>query len=93
MPGVRIDAGYVEGGVVTSHYDPLIAKIVAHAPNREEAVKRLDRALEHSVVRIAGPKGPKATNKDFLRRVLGAEEFVRGDYDTALAERVAKSEK
>jgi acetyl/propionyl-CoA carboxylase alpha subunit len=91
--GVRVDAGYVEGDTVSSHYDPLIAKIIAHAPSRDEALRLLDGALEASVVGIVGPKGPKATNKDFLRRVLQSADFARGDYDTALAERIAKSKK
>jgi acetyl-CoA carboxylase biotin carboxylase subunit/3-methylcrotonyl-CoA carboxylase alpha subunit len=90
LPGVRIDAGYVEGGVVTPHYDPLVAKIVAHAATRAEAIALLDGALARSTVRLVGPKGPKATNQDFLRRVLGAPDFVRGDYDTALAESLGK---
>jgi acetyl/propionyl-CoA carboxylase alpha subunit len=93
LPGVRVDAGYVEGGTVSSHYDPLIAKIIAHGKSREEAVRLLDGALEASVVGIVGPKGPKATNKDFLRRVLRSTAFARGDYDTALAEGLAKSKK
>ena len=93
LPGVRVDAGYVEGDAVSSHYDPLIAKIIAHGASREEALRLLDRALEASVVSIVGPKGPKATNKDFLRRVLQSADFARGDYDTALAERIAKANK
>jgi acetyl-CoA carboxylase biotin carboxylase subunit/3-methylcrotonyl-CoA carboxylase alpha subunit len=91
LPGVRIDAGYVEGGIVTPHYDPLVAKIVAHADTRAAAIALLDRTLAASAVRLEGPKGPKATNQGFLRRVLGAPDFVRGDYDTGLAEALAKS--
>jgi acetyl/propionyl-CoA carboxylase alpha subunit len=91
LPGVRIDAGYVEGGAVTPHYDPLVAKVVAHAGTRTEAIALLDRTLEASDVRLEGPKGPKATNQSFLRRVLATPDFLRGDYDTALAESLAKS--
>jgi 3-methylcrotonyl-CoA carboxylase alpha subunit len=93
LPGVRIDAGYVQGGSVTSHYDPLIAKLVAHADTRERAIALLDQTLENSVVAIEGPKGPKATNQHFLRRVLAAPDFVRGEYDTSLAGLLAKSPK
>ena len=89
-PGLRVDAGFVAGGVVTSHYDPLIAKLVAHAETRAQAVALLDQALEKSVVRLEGPKGPKATNREFLRRVLASPEFGAGEYDTGLAERLAK---
>jgi acetyl-CoA carboxylase biotin carboxylase subunit/3-methylcrotonyl-CoA carboxylase alpha subunit len=91
LPGLRIDAGYVEGDSVTSHYDPLIAKLVAHAETRERAIALLDRALEESIVSLEGPKGPKATNQRFLRRVLAAPDFVRGEYDTSLAAELAKS--
>ncbi|HEX6271536.1 MAG TPA: biotin carboxylase N-terminal domain-containing protein [Polyangiaceae bacterium] len=93
LPGVRVDAGFVEGGVVTPHYDPLIAKVVAHAASRERAIALLDEALERTGLRLEGPKGPKATNRDFLRRVLAAPDFVRGEYDTALAGELAKSTK
>jgi acetyl-CoA/propionyl-CoA carboxylase biotin carboxyl carrier protein len=91
LPGVRIDAGYIEGGSVSSHYDPLVAKIVAHAENRDRAIALLDETLEKSVIALEGPKGPKATNKDFLRRVLSTPDFLRGDYDTGLAGSLVKS--
>ncbi len=91
LPGVRIDAGYVEGGSVTPHYDPLVAKLVAHAENRDRAIALLDETLDKSVVVLEGPKGPKATNRDFLRRVLVAPAFLRGEYDTGLAAELAKS--
>jgi acetyl-CoA carboxylase biotin carboxylase subunit/3-methylcrotonyl-CoA carboxylase alpha subunit len=90
FPGVRIDAGYVEGDSVTSHYDPLIAKLVAHAETREGAIALLDQALERSLVSLEGPKGPKATNQLFLRRVLAAPDFLHGQYDTSLAGLLAK---
>ena len=93
LPGVRVDAGFVEGGVVTPHYDPLIAKIVAHAETRARAIALLDQALERSSVRLEGPKGPKATNREFLRRVLASPDFARGEYDTGLAVELAKTGK
>jgi acetyl/propionyl-CoA carboxylase alpha subunit len=91
IPGLRVDAGFVEGGIITPHYDPLIAKVVAHAETRARAIALLDEALEKSAVRLEGPKGPKATNREFLRRVLASPEFAGGEYDTGLAERLAKS--
>jgi len=93
MPGVRIDAGYVEGGEVTPHYDPLIAKIIAHGATREEAILRLDAALAATEIELAGARGPRQTNRDFLRVVLASAEFRSGDYDTSLAERLAKAHK
>jgi acetyl-CoA carboxylase biotin carboxylase subunit/3-methylcrotonyl-CoA carboxylase alpha subunit len=93
MPGVRIDAGYTEGCEITPHYDPLIAKIIAHGATREEAIRRLDAALAATAVELTGPRGPRHTNRDFLRAVLESPEFRAGDYDTSLAERLAKSPK
>ncbi|HTQ06237.1 MAG TPA: biotin carboxylase N-terminal domain-containing protein [Polyangiaceae bacterium] len=93
LPGVRIDAGYVEGGEVTPHYDPLIAKIIGHGGTRAEAIARLDAALAATDVELVGARGPRQTNRDFLRAVLQTPEFRAGDYDTSLAERLAKTQK
>jgi 3-methylcrotonyl-CoA carboxylase alpha subunit len=91
MPGVRVDAGVTEGGEVTPYYDPLLAKIIAHGATRADAIARLDAALENTVLELSGPKGPRATNLAFLRTVLASPEFRAGNYDTALAERLAKN--
>ncbi len=88
--GVRVDAGVVQGLEVTPHYDPLLAKIIAVGPDRHTAIARLDGALARTRLRLVGPKGDRATNLEFLRKVLACAEFVAGAYDTALAERLAK---
>jgi len=90
-PGVRIDSGVEEGGEVTSYYDPMIAKVVAHGKDRGEAIARLDAALAATELRLAGPKGPRATNLDFLRQVLADSRFAAGTYDTSLAEALART--
>jgi acetyl-CoA carboxylase biotin carboxylase subunit/3-methylcrotonyl-CoA carboxylase alpha subunit len=90
MPGVRVDAGYAEGGEVTPHYDPLIAKIIGHGASRDEAIARLDAALAATELELVGPKGPRQSNLGFLRTVLASPEFRAGDYDTSLAERLVK---
>jgi 3-methylcrotonyl-CoA carboxylase alpha subunit len=90
LPGVRVDAGYAEGGEVTPHYDPLIAKIIAHADTRADAIRRLDAALAATEIELVGPRGPRHTNLGFLRTLLASPEFASGDYDTSLAERLAK---
>lgn len=69
LPGVRIDTGVEEGDGVTAFYDPMIAKIIAHGPDRAAALARLERALEASFV--IGP----ATNLAFLQRVLASPAF------------------
>src|SRR5690606_26633208 len=80
--GLRVDAGVVEGYEVTSHYDPLLLKLIAHGATREEAIKRLDRALEELVLRLEGKRGPRTTNQTLLRQVLASADFRGGDYDT-----------
>lgn len=88
FPGIRVDSGFLEGSEVTPFYDPLIAKVIAHGETRAEAIARLDGALEHTVISLAGPKGPRATNRDLLRQVLANSEFQSGEYDTHLIERL-----
>jgi acetyl/propionyl-CoA carboxylase alpha subunit len=92
LPGVRVDAGYAEGGEVTVHYDPLIAKIIAHAPTRLEAIERLDAALAATELSLVGPKGPRRTNREFVRKVLASAAFRNADYDTGLAAALAASD-
>jgi len=74
--GLRIDSGIREGDDVTPYYDPMIAKIIAHGPNRNDALKKLQSAI--SEVRVAGP----AVNADFLFRSLTHPEFVQGGVNT-----------
>jgi acetyl-CoA carboxylase biotin carboxylase subunit/3-methylcrotonyl-CoA carboxylase alpha subunit len=92
LPGVRIDAGIEEGGEVTPYYDPMIAKVIAHGADRDEAIVRLRGALEATELRLAGPKGPRATNLGFLVKVLNDVRFASGTYDTSLAEAIARGE-
>ncbi|HEX9297677.1 MAG TPA: biotin carboxylase N-terminal domain-containing protein [Polyangiaceae bacterium] len=87
---LRVETGFREGDTVTPFYDPLLAKIVAHADDREAAIDRLDRALAATVIELVGPKGPAQTNLPFLRRILEAVPFRRGSYDTHFAESLAK---
>jgi len=75
-PWIRVDGGVVTGDVVSTHYDPLLAKIVAYGPDRATAWRRLTRALESTVVH-----GP-ITNLDFLRELSARPEVVAGDYHT-----------
>ncbi len=74
--GLRIDAGVETGDSVTPFYDSMIAKLIAHAPTRTEALAKLRRALAGAVV--IGPK----TNLAFLSALLGAPEVEAGAFDT-----------
>jgi acetyl-CoA carboxylase biotin carboxylase subunit/3-methylcrotonyl-CoA carboxylase alpha subunit len=88
--GVRVDSGVAQGGEITPHYDPMIAKLIAHGADRAQAILRLDTALAQTELVLVGPKGPRATNLDFLRKVLASDAFGTGSYDTSLAESLAK---
>lgn len=81
VDGVRIDTGVRAGDEVSSHYDPMIAKIIAHGADRNQAAARLAAAL--SATEVAGLQ----TNRDFLRRVARDEDFLAGKLDTGFIER------
>jgi 3-methylcrotonyl-CoA carboxylase alpha subunit len=78
--GVRVDTGVEAGSEVTPFYDPMIAKIIAHGASRDEALDRLSRALEETLV--AGPH----TNSAFLHALCDAPEFREGAFDTGFIE-------
>ncbi|MEU2247002.1 biotin carboxylase N-terminal domain-containing protein [Streptomyces sp. NPDC019224] len=80
-PGVRLDTGYTGGDTIGVHYDPMIAKVIARAPTRTEAVRLLARALERA--RIHGP----VTNRDLLVRSLRHPDFVGARQDTGFYDR------
>jgi acetyl/propionyl-CoA carboxylase alpha subunit len=76
-PGVRVDAGVESGSDVSVHYDPMIAKLIAHAETRDMAIARARSALsEFDVLGLA-------TNISFLIGVLDSEAFRSGAIDTA----------
>ncbi|WP_156725004.1 acetyl/propionyl/methylcrotonyl-CoA carboxylase subunit alpha [Streptomyces apocyni] len=78
---VRLDTGYADGDEIGVHYDPMLAKVVAWAPTRAEAVRKLAGALERA--RVHGP----VTNRELLVRSLRHAEFVAGEVDTGFYER------
>ena len=77
----RVDAGVEEGGEITSWYDPMIAKVIAHGRDRGEALARLSGALR--ATEVAGV----TTNVEFLRRICDSAAFREADLDTHLIER------
>lgn len=78
VTGVRIDSGYIEGGKVTPFYDPLISKVIVHAPTRDVAIQKSQAFLSN--VEIAGLK----TNIPLFTEFLKSEEFLIGEYSTAV---------
>ncbi|MGP6171196.1 acetyl/propionyl/methylcrotonyl-CoA carboxylase subunit alpha [Microbacterium sp. A204] len=80
-PGdVRVDAAVETGSEVTGFYDPMIAKVIAYAPDRDSALERLDAALTRTT--ILGVE----TNIAFLRMLLQNERVRSGDLDTGLVD-------
>jgi propionyl-CoA carboxylase alpha chain len=76
LPGLRYDSGIEEGSVIGVHYDPMLAKIIAYGPTREDARRRLIAALRG--LGVAGVQ----TNRDFLVAVLSHDAFADGRIDT-----------
>ena len=81
MPGVRVDTGVVEGDRITVHYDPLVAKVIAHAETRERAIDRLAAAL------LAFPILGIETNVPYLLAILRHDAFRAGRMDTGFLDR------
>ncbi|GGB37293.1 3-methylcrotonyl-CoA carboxylase subunit alpha [Tistrella bauzanensis] len=79
--GVRVDSGVRAGDEVSIHYDPMIAKLIVHAPDRGQAIVKLRRAL--GTYEVAGLK----TNLAFLRRVAAHPAFAAAALDTRFIER------
>jgi acyl-CoA carboxylase subunit alpha len=76
--GIRVDTGYESGSTVSTHYDAMLAKVVAHAPTRGAAARKLAGVLQRS--RIHGVR----TNRDQLVAVLRDDRFLAGDVSTDL---------
>ena len=82
LPGdIRVDSGVEQGDEVTPHYDPMIAKLIVHAPTRTAAAARLAKACAQVEV------WPVRTNAAFLARTAADADFVAGRVDTGFIER------
>lgn len=81
--GVRVDAGVETGDLISPYYDPMVAKISAHGATRDEALRRLDAALRHTV--LFGVR----SNLDYARRVLLHPDHRAGRISTAFLEQHA----
>ena len=84
-PGLRIDAGIAEGGRMTPFYDPMVAKIIAHGRDRDDAIRRLIAALEDAP--LLGP----TTNGRFLRDLIDHPRFRAAAMHTTLLDEWAAS--
>jgi 3-methylcrotonyl-CoA carboxylase alpha subunit len=82
--GLRIDAGYREGDLVSPHYDAMLAKVIAWAPTRDAAIERLNRGLEETDVRGV------VTNIPFLSALVTHPDVRANAIDTGFIERELK---
>jgi propionyl-CoA carboxylase alpha chain len=74
--GIRVDAGFESGSEVSTHYDAMLAKVVAHAPSRQAAARKLASVLSRA--KIHG----LVTNRDLLVQILRDPKFLAGDVST-----------
>jgi acetyl/propionyl-CoA carboxylase alpha subunit len=81
--GIRIESGIEAGSTVSVHYDPLLLKLIAHGPTRQDALERMAEALDRCVI-----EGVRTTIP-FLRRVVASGEFQAGRVHTQLLEQGA----
>ncbi len=79
-PGIRVDSGFAAGDEVTHYYDPLLAKLIVHAGNREDAIKRMKNALNDFIIHGV------VTNIDYMRAILETEDFKQGKVSTRWVE-------
>lgn len=79
--GVRIDTAIYDGYTIPPTYDSMIAKIITHGDNRNEAISKMRRALEEVVIEGVD------TNVDFLLKIIRNNNFIRGTFDTSFIEK------
>ena len=82
--GVRVDTHAYSGYHIPPYYDSMIAKLIVHAPNRLEAIAKMERALDEFVI-----EGVKTTIP-FQKRVMQSELFKSGKFDTKFIEKFEK---
>jgi propionyl-CoA carboxylase alpha chain len=79
--GLRVESAIDDHGTVSPYYDPMLAKIIVHAPTRLEAARRLAQALRRAEIHGL------VTNRELLVRTLERSEFLAGEIDTHFLER------
>ncbi len=84
-PGIRVDSGFTIGSEVTHYYDPLLAKLIVHAENRDAAIQRMQTALSEFIVHGV------VTNIDFMQTVLKHADFAQGKVSTRWVEKNLES--
>jgi len=85
VAGVRVDTGFITGDMVVVHYDPLLAKLIVHAPTRDAALGLLQQSL--AMCEVVGV----ASNLDLLHRIATHQAFAAGRIDTDFIARHAET--
>jgi acetyl-CoA carboxylase biotin carboxylase subunit len=85
-PGVRMDSGFREGDEITVDFDPMLAKLIVHAPTRSAALRRLDSALSEFIVLGV------TTNVGFLREISRSKAFSEGLVTTDFLDNISLDE-
>jgi acetyl-CoA carboxylase biotin carboxylase subunit len=81
-PGVRVDSFVYDQYTVVPHYDSLIGKLIVHADTREDAIKRMARALDEYIIEGIN------TTVFFHKRIMANKDFIEGNIDTSFLERI-----
>ena len=81
IPGIRVDTGVTSGSEVPPYYDSMVAKVICQGRNREEALRRMQMALESFIIEGV------TTTIPFLAKVMQNPRFMAGDVDTKFLER------
>ncbi len=83
--GIRIDSAIYEGYTIPPNYDSMLAKIIVHGQNRNEAISKMKRALEELVIDGID------TNTEFLFKIIKSPNYIRGYFDTSFIEKEMRS--
>lgn len=86
-PGVRLDTHIYPGYNISPYYDSLVAKVIAHGHNRQEAIKIMQRALNEFII------GPIKTTVSFHQKLLSNSLFLKGDISTHFVEEMLTEKK
>lgn len=81
-PGIRVDSGFAKGDEITHFYDPLLAKLIVYAENRESAIRKMQNALKDFIVHGV------ITNIDYMQAILRHEDFLNGKVSTRWVEKI-----
>ena len=84
--GIRVDTAIYQGYTIPPYYDSMIAKIIVHGTTRNEAISKMKRALEETVIEGVD------TNIDFLFKIIKNPDFIRGNFDTSFVEMILETQ-